>query len=508
MTRISNRKKSRIIKALLLLFFMLITPVITSCSDNSDTGNETQPSASENDTAETEEPRDTRFDGVDFGGREFRIFTSINTNDATNANALIEGTGEINGESVNDAVYTRNQVVEEMLGVKFVFTQSDYDYGAVAANIRKLVLSADDAYELIINDLFPSAELTYEGMFMNVYGAENFDFDKTYWYSGYMEDLKLTEDRIYIMAGDYFMDVIGSAHALFYNKNILESMFGDPDLIYEHVIDGSWTLDKMLGYVESAYMDLNGDSAMNQGDQFGYAAIGMWGCAIPFIIGSDIKFIDRGDDYSISFAFKNDRSITLLQKLNDIFYSNGTISTLTDQTSQGLRNLFAANQALFVGYQRLGSLEMMRGIEFEIGVVPYPKFDDKQEQYVTSSHDTTEIGVIPVTSTDFGFVSTVIEVLNRETAALVIPEYYETALKVKYTRDEVSATMIDLIHDNFGVTFPLAYSTSLNSFLISATFCTPLTNNNTDFMSNYDKLEPEALAKLETMVQNLLEKTS
>jgi hypothetical protein len=234
----------------------------------------------------------------------------------------------------------------------------------------------------------------------------------------------------------------------------------------------------------------------------------MWGCAIPFVIASDIKFIERGEDYSISFAFKNERSVTLLEKLNKIFYSDGTISTLKDQTSEGLRNLFAAKQALFVGYQRLGSLEMMRGIDFEIGIVPYPKFNEEQEQYVTSSHDTTEIGTIPVTSTDMDFVTTVIEVLNRETATLVIPEYYETALKVKYTRDDVSATMIDLIHDNFGVTFPLAYSTSLNSFLISATFCTPLTNKSTDFMSNYDKLEPEALAKLEAMVKNLVEKTS
>lgn len=497
--------KRKILLAFLLIFIIVFIPIAAACSDNTETVSKTRDTES---AVETGEERDTRFDNVDFEGREFRINTSVNTNDATNANALIEGTGEINGEPVNDAVYARNQLVEELLGIKLVFTQSDYNYGDVAINIRKLVLSADDAFELIINDLFPFTELTYEGMFVNVFDAENFDFTKTYWYAGYMEDLKLTKDRMYIMAGDYFMDVIGSAHTLFYNKNICDSMYGDPDLIYDHVIDGSWTFDKLIGYLETSYMDLNGDSQKNEGDQFGFAAIGTWGSMIPFVISADIRFIDRGEDYSISFAFKNERSVTLLEKLNEIFHNNGTIFTLKDQTTEGLRALFAANQSLFVGYQRLGYLELMRGIEFEIGVVPYPKLNEEQKTYVTSSHDTTEIGVIPITSTDFGFVTTVIEVLNRETASMVIPEYYETALKVKYTRDEVSAMMIDIIHDNFGVTFPLAYNTSLNSFLLTATFSTPLTNKSTDFMSNYDTLEGAALSKLETMVETLIEKTS
>ena len=165
---------------LLLLSIMLISVSLTACGESAKPDNNAETQASETESTETGEVRDTRFDNVDFTGRDFRIFTSININDATNANILIEGTGEINGDVVNDAVYTRNQTAEDLLGVKLIFTESDYDYGAVTANIRKLILSADDAYELIINDLFPAAELTYEGMFVNVNNAENFDFTKSY----------------------------------------------------------------------------------------------------------------------------------------------------------------------------------------------------------------------------------------------------------------------------------------------------------------------------------------
>lgn len=500
--------KSIFTKILALLLTTILLISVVACSDTSDSSGKDEVGETTTQSDFIDETSDNRFINVDFKGKEFRINTSINTFDATNANNLIEGTGDINGEFVNDIVYERNKTVEELLNIKFVFTQTDYNYDNVGANIRKIVMAGEDLYDIIINDLYPLAELTYEGMFMNVNNVPNFDYDKPYWYKGYMEDLKLINDRMFIMAGDYFMDVIASAHALFFNKNMINSMYGSPDVIYNHVKDGSWTIDKFISYIENAYLDLDGDGTKNEGDQFGFSAIGMWGSAIPFIIASDINFIDRDNANNIAFSFNNERSVTLLEKLVDVFYNNGTINEIADRTSEGLRVLFAAEKTLFVGYQRLGYLEHMRQIDFEIGIVPYPKLDERQERYVTSSHDTTEVGVIPVTSTEFDFVTTVIEVLNRETASMVIPVYYETALKVKYTRDDISAEMIDIIHDNFGATFPLAYGSSFENFMLNAGFCTPLQNKSTDFASNYAKLETTAQERLVKVVEQLLDNTS
>lgn len=490
--------------SVLLLGAMLLG--VAACSEPADNNVSDNAATTAGDTTAAE-TGDTRFLDTDYDGREFRVYTSVNDDDATNANALIEGSGEQNGDTVNDAVYTRNQTVEDLLNIKFAFTESDFDYNSVKTAISSLILSADDVYDVIINDLFRMAELTYEGMFININNMENFDYSKTYWYSGYMEDLKLTNDRMFIMAGDYFMDVIGSCHALFYNKQMMESFYSDPDCVYNDVIDGSWTFDRFLTYVLGAYQDLNGDGKLNDGDQMGFTCNGRWGSAIPFMIAANITFIERSEDYTISFAFNNERSVTLLDYLNKIFYSDATQTAPSDASTDGLITLFGAEQTLFLGYQRLGYLEKMRDINFDIGVVPYPKMDDSQSNYVTSSHDTTEIGVIPVTVTDTDFVSACIEVCNRETQTYVIPAYYESALKVKYARDEATATMIDIIHDNFGSTFPLAYSTSLNSFLLSTAFANPLGSKSTDFASAYDKGESAALEKLQKIVDSVIENT-
>jgi len=484
--------KTKLTRISAFMLALIMTFSIISCGDGI-----SDPAEDANDTKNTDitdvADEDTTVDpfaDTDYEGREFRISTSINTNDSTNANHLIAGTGELTGEAVNDAVFTRNQTVEELLGVKLVFTETNYDYGAVASNIRNLIMAGDDAFDVIINDLFPFCDLTFEGMFLNVNDSKIIDFDQNYWYKGYMESLKLTGDRTYLLAGDFFMDIISSAHALFYNKDMFNNIYGNPDIIYDHVLKGDWTLDTMTAYVNELYNDLNGDSTVNEDDQFGYACIGMWGSMIPFVVGADINFTSRSADGTIEgFDYNNERSVNLLERMVSLFYSEGTISSISSWSAQGLIDFFANGNVAFVGYQRLGSLEKMRDITFEIGIVPYPKYDENQKNYVTSSHDTTEIGAIPMTCGDLDFVSTVLEVLNRETGRIVIPQYYENALKMKYTRDQISAQMIDIIHDNFGSTFPIGYGNALNGILLATSFSTPLTNKSTDFVSNYTKVE-------------------
>lgn len=490
-----------------IALFLILTSALTviSCVQKpvgSDSVNETTILT---EPGETEEPRDTRFDGVDFEGRDFRVQTSINVFDATNANELIEGSGELNGDVVNDAVYNRNLAVKELLNINFVFTQSDYTYDTAEPEIRKMVMAASDDYDIIINDVRSVCALTDENMFVNIAKAENFDYEKKYWYTACMEDLQIVPGMMYVMAGDYFMDVIASCHSLFYNKKIIDNYYSDPNYIYELVLDNKWTLENMTALVEEVYSDLNGDGKPNEGDRFGFTVHGTWGSVIPFVGSSGIKFIDRSSGIP-EFCFNNERSVSYLEALNKLYWNQGTLTSIKDSAdmAKGLRDLFGAELTVIVGYNRLGDLKKMRDITaFEIGVIPYPKLLET-DKYNTSIHDTTEMGVIPITCTDMNFVTTVVEVLNRETSTLLMPHYYETALKVKYITDGMSATMIDLIHDNFGSSFPLAYDNSFNGIMMHS-FADPVGAKSTDFVSKYVSLEKTANANLQKFIEAILD---
>ena len=223
-------------------------------------------------------------------------------------------------------------------------------------------------------------------------------------------------------------------------------------------------------------------------------------------IGTDIKFIERTDE-GPQFCFNNERSVKILEKLNELFYADGALTTLADYSDAGLRIVFGAGQSLIIGYNRIGDLTKMRDIEFTIGILPYPKLDEDQENYVSSLHDTSEVGAIPMTlpPSSMDFCTTCLEVLCRETGKMVIPKYYEEGLKVKYSNGQDDARLIDLIHDSISSPFPVAFNGTLGGFLLGTCFSTPLGSHSTDFASAYAKSTKVAMKTLDKTANAFLE---
>jgi hypothetical protein len=439
----------------------------------------------------------------DFGGQEIRIMTSINASEnyITNSNYMIEGEGELNGEIVNDAVYKRNMDVETLLNVKFNYTHMDEDYDTVKNAVSKLVLSGTDAYDLIINDVRTLAGLSLDGMFLNVKKVDVFDLSQSYWYNAFMEDVAIGKEKSFILAGDYFIDVLRNCHALFLNKTMLDeqSEQGTADALYQKVLDGKWTFEEFLTLTKSFLKDVNGDGEYkNADDQFGFICVGTWGSAMPFMMASDTGIFTKNTDGIPEFTMYNDKSIQLHDYLTRLFAKDSGGNSSFDGTV--LVSEFQNRRSLMVGYQRLATLEHLRTMEDEVAILPYPKLNSQQAKYVTSAHDTSEVGAIPITCANFDMTCVVLEALNREAKNTIIPAYYEQSLKIKYARDDTSAQIIDIIHDSMGNVFPLAYAETLNDVLnlydVTAT---------KDFASGYEKREAKVKDKLETVIQSFMD---
>ncbi|MBE6710089.1 MAG: hypothetical protein E7579_03110 [Ruminococcaceae bacterium] len=492
----------------ILLALLMLVPTLASCSEQT-SGEET--TATETPTAGAEEtvPEETEapdpFADVDFGGREFRFYTSVDATDATNADKFIRGTGETNGEIVNDAVYARNLMVSELLNIKLKFTEANFSYSNHEASIKSLVLAGADEYDVITQDIMALSGLSAGNFLRNVYNTTVMDYDQPYWYGAAMRDLQFVEGGMYMLLGDYFTDCLASAHALFANESIINDNYGTTEYINEMVFDGKWTIDQMATLCEAVARDLNGDGQMTEGDLFGYTCIGTWGSAIPALIGTGVTYVERTDE-GIAYAYNNERSIKILEELNKMYWNNGTLTNIADYSAAGLRQVFSAGQTVIMGYNRLGDLENLRDIEFGVGIIPYPKLDEDQANYVTSLHDTTEAGAILSTLPKDceEFVHTCLEVFCRETNKQVIPQWYENALKVKYVDGQDDAKMIDLIHDTITSPFAVAYNGTLGGYMLGTAFLTPLGSKLTDFASNYKKIEKAANKVLDRTYQSFL----
>ncbi|MGM9625400.1 MAG: hypothetical protein ACI3XM_06790 [Eubacteriales bacterium] len=487
--------------SLLLLAGLLAAGSFVSCGDAADKGDVTTPAVVDGsaDSASVTTEEIDPFAGFDYGGEEVRILVSANDYDGQGSSvyAIIEEEEE-NGDVVKDAVYKRNSDVEELLNVNFVYTENTEDYTKIPKTLQSFIMAGDDAYDLVIHDLFPLATLSVQGYFLNVCDNPYVDFSKSYWYESYMKDLAFGhEDIHYLLAGDYFLDILRTAHALYFNKDMFRTLFESPDELYEAVLDGTWTQEKFLQYSSAAYSDVNGDGKKDNDDRYGYCHIGYWGSMIPWVVSSDITFLENDSTGAPVFALNNERSVKLLENLNLIFHNDASHNY--SASVEDNNNAFINGHALFGGYQRVCSLEMFRDMETDIGVLPYPKMDESQENYITSSHDTANVGVIPMTCGKFEMMGAVLEVLNRESAEIVMPAYYEKALKIKYSRDDASSQMLDIIRNGISCVFPVAFGNYCNDLPLGKAFSTPLTGKKTDFVSNYLKYEDAAQEKLDEL---------
>jgi len=440
--------------------------------------------------------------GYDFGGKEIRILTSINESEnwLTNSNYMIEGTGAINGEIVNDSVYKRNMDVENLLNIKFNYSHIDEDWQTVQKAVAKLLLSGSDDYDLIINDLRSMFSLSLENMFLNANKTDAFDLSRTYWYADLMDDLTIGKNNSFILAGDYFIDILRNCHALYLNKSMLETQTpGGSDELYKKVLDGKWTFDEFLALTKAFLKDVNGDGAYKDGDdQFGFICVGTWGSAMPFMISADTDLLTKGADGVPALTMNNPKSVQLHEYLTQLFAKgSGASSTFAGGE---LISQFEKRKGLMVGYQRLATLEQLRGMEDEVSILPYPKLSLEQEKYRTNPNNVAEIGVIPATTPNFETVCVVIEALNRETKNTVLPAYYEQSLKIKYARDDASAQIIDIIHDNMGNVLVVALEEIIPEIL-------PLFNvsNNKNFTSAYEKAEAKIVSKLDKVIEMFME---
>ena len=83
----------------------------------------------------------------------------------------------------------------------------------------------------------------------------------------------------------------------------------------------------------------------------------------------------------------------------------------------------------------------------DFGIIPYPKWDEAQDKYY-SRIEGCELFGIPKINKKPEMAGVILEAMSCESMKSVIPAYDDVALKVKYTRDDDSADMLDLAFEN------------------------------------------------------------
>jgi len=459
------------------------SPAKNSNTNNANTENTSSDGSSVEASAETATdipfPHETR----DFGGATFTVLIDRQW-DGNNLDVTDYDMESMNGDVMNDAYYTRNTTVEDTYNIKIQAVHND----DISTFANKTIKSGIDEYDAYIPRLMNAGTFAEKGYAVNLIGT-NLTLDAPWWDQNIVKDTSIG-GAAYFIAGDIFIKHYDGISMLFFNKKLL-SDFG-LDNPYNLVNNNQWTIDKFNELVKSdgVTMDLNSDGKMTRDDRYGFNT---QADDLPsFVNGSGEKFVSKDANDMPTFTGATEKISNIIDKMLDV-YVNYTYDMHRDAygKEKGSGQLvqfwvFPEGRALFYwGFPRYIELGL-RSMEDDFGMLPIPKWDSTQDRYYSTLNNWHSYTyMVPITVADVDKSTYIMDALAYYGKQIIKPAYYDVCLQRKYTRDEESSAMLDIIFSSsfydLGTVYGLGgYVDALES---------DIQKNKNPMTTDYDKLQ-------------------
>ncbi len=415
----------------------------------------------------------THWEGVDqFEGMTLKISLSVeqdrNNTSIPHSERYIRGSDTAEEDGVQNLVFDRNKNVRDMLGIGIEYQEVRHQYAAVQQYIDEQVMAAtENTPDIFIDDVYGTIRSAMNGNIRNALEVDPTEGENYFvkfgmteengWYPEYMNGMTLNPSIYYILAGDYFIDVLREAFVLYVNIDEFESRIGDlgPNL-YDEIKLGNWTYDMMAEYADMGWERAdrnNSGSAQIEDVCVGFLIDSI--SVYPFFYASDFSLYNKTPNGTYEVLYENQPYFTFVNAVFDLLTAQAVYRTDEDGKGAAYRSstLFAAGNVLFAEGMWLSNLESqeIRDMKEKKGVIVYPRYSGSKT-YNTFIHDTAEVGSIAMSTNKFSACTAYLQCVTEESGDM-IQRYKEFAVKYKYNKDAATVEMIDIIYDSIGSPF-------------------------------------------------------
>lgn len=411
--------------------------------------------------AETEENRDilAYLPDQDFGGGVITVM--CRTEQLYEFNVESE-----TGDTIEDAVFRRNMTIEDRYNVALQTYDIPGDWNNLApylAAVSNAVMAGDNTYDILTGYQYYIVNAAVQGHMLNLAGQPHLNFDNPWW-SGAIKE-STYDNKVFFITGDISLTLWEYLYCIYFNKQ-LAADYNTEDL-YKLVSDGRWTFDKLTEICMTVSQDLDGDGKYTAADLYGYATT-TGNLLDNFVTAFDIDFTKPDEEGIQVLALDSERTVNAYDKIV-AFLQNKSNVYATPETAYYPVNehylMFMENRVLFLP-EYLGNAKILRGMEADFGIMPYPKYDEEQEKHRTQSQNGYTMLGIPKTAKDPALSAFILEAMCAKSSEIIRPAFYDIALKSKFTRDDESAEMINIIRDGISFNFGMIYSYELDNIVI------------------------------------------
>ena len=484
----------------LLIISLMSVSIVAACGDN---GNNKTDETTANDDNLNETTVNLIKEDIpvsDFNGYEFRILTRDSDHHLKEVQAEAE-----NGEIINDVIYRRNRAVEEKLNIniKIVAVGEVADYEILCDFFTKSVMANEDVFDLALPHTVNAGTTATTGVMYNWHTVPYIDFNKPWWNSVIVDELTIN-GQLYLAMSDFCISAIDYTWVMLYNYR-MGTDYNIPNL-YGVIKAGNWTVDLFHNYIKNVSADLDGNGIYDHNDLYGFtthfnSAILNWMFAL------DQKVTKMNAAGYPEIIVNTEKMVSIVEKIYEIIYG-GNYTLLVDSSQRiekaynvdlhdkAVARKFESDEVIFASI-RTQYIDLLRNMQSEYGIIPFPKYDELQPAYYTHVDGHAPLMCLPITLNNVERAGIIIEALSAETSREVVPAVMDIVLQSKFARDAVSYEMLELILAGRVYTFGYIYDGWKG---MQWALTNLMSQKSKDFASYYQKNESAALAQIKNIM--------
>ena len=442
------------------LALLMIAGALAGCAKTADVEDATTPASAEITTAPEEStPEETKLQpdlAETVWDREFRILgCSADNHHSFKSFELYAET--LNGDTMNDSIFYRNESVRTRYGISVVQTLVDDPSQKIPIEFS----SGEDNFDLVFAYIRDIGGLAQKGYFLDLYSLKNADFTKPWWNKN-VNDAVSVKGHLFFGASDFSLRDKNRVQLIVEDDKLLSELKLDP--VPKLVRSNEWTAEKMQEYVTAASRDLNGDGKHTAEDQYGIV-MHSYDAYAALCFGFGIRLIDKDDNDCLVIvddtAYASDAIDAVLRICRTETYMT---PEKYDRNWDLPYDTFCDGRALFK-ITILHSLgDFNSDCEFDFTVCPLPKLNADQEKHYTIPDKIAMLYAVPVTEKDPDFAGFALEALSYASTDTTLVTFVEILSKARNVRNPDSVEMINTILDGVVYDNSIFYSSNIKLY--------------------------------------------
>ena len=405
------------------------------------------------------------------------------------------GITEATEDLISSGAYNRDRRMEEELGVLIDVVSVPECYDSFDNLLTQALAGLE--YELLLLRSAVYTKAVANGMLLNLENSSlmYLDTDKPWWDANSYEALSVCK-QYYGLCGDFSVSDDLTLWALFFNKDRREALTG-LDNPYDLVENGSWTYEALWEMASQAAEDSDGVDGMTYDDTWGITYLRDTVAGMINSVG--IQFGEKDEDGIPYLSYYNETNATKVLSLYDMLYHTDVCYNIHARGGDELA-IFTEGRSLFT-FGGIYYAPQMRVTEVNFGILPYPKNDISQEQYISSvSPLFLTVLCVPSSNTqNLELRSIFMEEYAYLGNQMVVPEFYDRLLIGRIAKDMETAEILDFIFGN--VTYDIGNIFNFGDLAFRIIDMTLTDNRN--LSSVYDQFKTAAQSAIDDLVVKL-----